>query len=282
MTEETSSPSVKGYAQKFLNRAGVYHRVKTSSIYDLYWSFADKRIIDDRQREVDFYRSLLAGFRKGDLIFDIGANEGYKTGIFLKLGASVVAVEPDESCQKMLEQKFLKYRLRKKPVVIVPKAVSDRCSIATMWVDALGSWLNTLSQKWAGALREDDKRFGNRLNFGQSKQVSTITMEQLITEHGQPFFVKIDVEGHELSALRGLHRPVPYLSFEVNLPEFRPEGLECVRVLAELAHAGRFNYTSDCAHGLTLRDWVPADDFSHVLHQCSERSIEIFWKTYFG
>jgi hypothetical protein len=59
-------------------------------------------------------------------------------------------------------------------------------------------------------------------------------------------------------------------------------GLECIRVLAELAHTGRFNYTSDCAHGLTLKDWVPAEEFSVMLDRCSERSIEIFWKTYFG
>jgi len=91
--------------------------------------------------------------------------------------------------------------------------------------------------------------------------------------------VKIDVEGHELSALRGLNRPVPYLSFEVNLPEFRPEGLQCLQVLAELAHTGRFNYASDCARGLRLTEWLPADEFCAVLERCSEPSIEVFWST---
>ena len=71
----------------------------------------------------------------------------------------------------------------------------------------------------------------------------------------------------------------PYLSFEINLPEFRPEGLQCIQVLAELAKGGRFNYASDCTWGLSLKEWLPADDFSSVLERCSERSIEVFWKT---
>ena len=119
------------------------------------------------------------------------------------------------------------------------------------------------------------------LEFNQTRLVETTTIDELIAQQGVPCFVKIDVEGHELSALRGLHRPVPCLSFEVNLPEFRSEGLECIRVLAELAPTGRFNFTSDCAHGLILKEWVSAEDFSVVLGGCCEPSIEVFWKTYF-
>lgn len=69
---------------------------------------------------------------------------------------------------------------------------------------------------------------------------------------GQLFFVKIDVEGYEPHVLRGLRRLVPYLSFEVNLPEFKQEGLECVEQLANIAAAGRFNYAIDCGQGLVL------------------------------
>jgi hypothetical protein len=94
-----------------------------------------------------------------------------------------------------------------------------------------------------------------------------------------PFFVKIDVEGHELSVLRGMKRVVPYLSFEVNLPEFRVEGLESVRLLGNLAGDGRFNYTNDCRRGLLLKNWIAADEFTTVLASCAERSIEVFWKT---
>jgi FkbM family methyltransferase len=213
------------------------------------------------------------------LIFDVGANQGYKADIFLRFGAKVVAVEPDETSQEILKQKFLKYRLKRKRLVVVSKAVSEKTSSETMWIDAPGGAKNTLSQKWAETLRDDDKRFGHRLSFGQWKQVETISIEQLIAAHGLPFFVKIDVEGHELNVLRGMQRPVPYLSFEVNLPEFRREGLECIQVLASLAPDGKFNYTPDCRRGLVLERWISREEISALLDSCTDQSIEVFWKT---
>ena len=279
MVAKVSFPRLKNYLQRSLGRLGIYERAKASWVYDFYWTLADRRIIDDRCSELDFYRDLLDGFREGDLIFDVGANQGYKTDIFLRLGARVVAVEPDAIGREILKQKFLKHRLKRKPLVIVGKAISDRSCVQTMWIDTPGSAKNTLSQKWAEALRGDDRRFGQRLGFEQCKEVETISMEQLIAAHGLPFFVKIDVEGHELSVLQGMQRPVPCLSFEVNLPEFRPEGLECVQVLGRLAPDGQFNYTPDCRRGLLLKQWHRAEQFSAILASCTDPSTEVFWKT---
>jgi FkbM family methyltransferase len=267
------------YLRNLLGRTGLYERAKASWIYDFYWTIADRRIIEDRRREIEFYRNLLYGFRAGDLIFDVGANQGYKADIFLRLGAELVAIEPDEANQEILKQKFLKYRLKSRPFVVFAKAVSDRSALEKMWIDTPGSAKNTLSQKWADTLRGDDRRFGHRLSFGHWKEVETVTIEQLITTYGLPFFVKIDVEGHELSVLRGMRRPVPYLSFEVNLPEFKPEGLECVQVLGHLARDGKFNYTHDCRRGLILKEWLGMHEFLAVLNSCSDESIEVFWKT---
>ncbi len=260
----------------------IYQRAKCSWIYDSYWRIANKRIVDDRRREIEFYQTLLKGFRKRDLIFDIGANLGYKTGIFLKLGARVVSVEPDETSQEILTQSFLKYRLKNKPVVVVPKAVSEENGTMRMWIDTPGSAVNTISEKWAETLRTDNSRFGERLAFAQWKEVETVSVERLVEQYGSPFFVKIDVEGHELSVLRGMQRPVPYLSFEVNLPEFRSEGLECVQVLGRLARNGQFNYTADCRQGLAMARWPAVEEFLPVLNRCGDRSIEVYWRTTAG
>jgi FkbM family methyltransferase len=265
--------------RRALGRLGVYERVKASWIYDFYWSFADRRIVDDRRREIRFYRDLLEGFRTDDLIFDVGANVGYKAGIFLEMGARVVAAEPDELNQAILTQKFLRYRLRKKPLTVVGKAISEESSIRKMWIDAPGSALNTLCDKWAETLRDDEARFGRRMSFGQWKDVETTSIEQLIAEHGVPYFVKIDVEGYEPSVLRGMRQPVPYLSFEVNLPEFRAEGLQCVQELGRLAPDGQFNYSTDCRQGLAQQQWLKKEEISGALASCQNPSLEIFWRT---
>jgi len=270
---------LKKFAQTFLRQVGLYQRLKSSFVYDFYWACANQQLLDDRGKEIAFYKNTLQGFRKGYLIFDIGANQGYKTDIFLRLGARVVAVDPDEENQKSLKQRFVKYRLRPKRVNVEGKAVSDVISTKTMWIDAPGSAKNTLNPKWVQTLRTDPKRFGQRLRFAGERQVETTTLETLIAIHGMPFFIKIDVEGHEPSVIRGLNRPVPYLSFEVNLPEFRVEGLQCIDLLNEIATNGEFNYAIDCLHGLILERWMRSQEFEHILEQCKETSIEVFWRT---
>ena len=273
--------ALKRRLQSMLKRAGVYYRLKNSHLYDLYWSVADKRLAQVRSKELEFYRELLGGFQKGDLIFDVGANVGDKANLFLRLGARVVCVEPDETNQEVLRSSFMRYRFAAEPVVIVGKAVSDRSAVETMWIDGAGSAVNTLSQKWADSLKANKDKFEHEhcgLQFAQSKAVETTTLDELILAHGLPFFVKIDVEGHEAKVLKGLKHPVAFVSFEINLPEFRQEGLECVSLLDGLAADGQFNYSTDLERGMALEKWLGAQRFSTVLENYPDKYLEVFWR----
>ena len=61
-----------------------------------------KRVRRDREM-LRFYSRFI---HKGDLCFDVGAHMGNRTEIFLKLGANVIAVEPQEDCINQLREKI--------------------------------------------------------------------------------------------------------------------------------------------------------------------------------
>jgi hypothetical protein len=128
-------------------------------------------------------------------------------------------------------------------------------------------------------LRTDSARFGQPLDFGESKEVETTTLDDIIRDYGLPFYVKIDVEGYEATVLKSLHRVVPYVSFEVNLPEFLPEAQQCIDILEASASGGSWNYTGDCTIGLALQTWLPRVAFDDRLSNCREESVEIFWRS---
>ena len=277
-----SEKSVSKSALTRIRRSATYQRISASSIGRLYRRLKGTPQGEDQAHEVEFYRVLLGGFQQGDTVFDIGANTGQKADAFLQLGARVVAVEPDELNLTKLRNRFAGSKGTPLPVSIVGAAISDHEGAETMLVDGPGSALNTLSRKWADTLKSDKERFAHTidaLEFKHEKSVKTTTLDRLIEEFGVPFFVKIDVEGYELKVLQGLHKPVPYISFEVNLPEFKQEGLQCIEVLKSLQETGEFNYSSDCWQGLAKDKWLQASEFSHVFAQCTERCVEVFWRS---
>lgn len=273
------SSKLKTQVQDCFRRWGIYHRLKASWIYDLYWTVADRRVLQKRNEEIEFYRTCLDGLRSGDLIFDVGANQGFKTDMFLRLGARVVAVDPDESNQGILRQKFLKWRLGGHPVAIVGQALGNQVGVETMWVNEPGSAKNTLNVKWVETLNEDKERFGERLGFGEKRQVQVTTLEELFRAHGRPYYIKIDVEGYEATVLQGLQSAVPLLSFEVNLPEFRPEAHQCLDLLNRIDPQSQWNFIADCAGGMSLPHWVCRDEMASNLDTCNLPTIEIFWRS---
>ncbi|HZT74708.1 MAG TPA: FkbM family methyltransferase [Terriglobales bacterium] len=260
-----------------LDGLGIHHRLRASRAYDLCWLLRSPRQWESRRNEKRFYRRLLGAVSREDLIFDVGANVGEKCAIFLRLGARVVAVEPDQASCAILKEKFFKLRLRKPRLTIVCEAVGRTRGEAEMFLDRPGSAVNTLSEKWAGTLLRDSSRAGGGpFAFERTVRVPVTTLAELVDRFGLPRYIKIDVEGHEFAVLSGLGRPVPLLSFEANLPEFLGEAQDCIKLLtAEDGRAG-FNYTADCGAGFALARWVGAGEMASRLETCGERSVEIF------
>jgi hypothetical protein len=73
--------------QAAVGRVGLYRAARNG-----YERLFARARYDQRQNERDFYRRFI---RPGDLVFDVGANVGKRSAVFLDLGATVVAIEPN-------------------------------------------------------------------------------------------------------------------------------------------------------------------------------------------
>lgn len=208
------------------------------------------------------------------LIFDIGANVGDNVDIFLKLGGSIIAVEPDTKNLKCLSARFSKNT----KVKIIPKALSDGCGQEIIYLQDDGTTLHTLSLKWKNYLTSwENNRWENRKLFSKKQLISTISLNHLIDQYGIPYYIKIDVEGYEKKVIKGLDRKIPLISFEANLPEFLVETLNCLEYLNKLNDQSTYNYsTSD---RLILPNFVDYREIIEIVTNTDLRYMDIYCRT---
>lgn len=179
----------------------------------------DPRVRRARRRDLAFFKSLVG---RNDLVFDIGANLGQKSEIFLACGARVVALEPNPLCAPTLRFEFA----RNDGFRLIEKAVGAEAGRAR---------LNFVGAESTASLRGDWKWLteGGKLK-ARNVEVEVTTLDALIAEFGPPAYCKIDVEGFELEVLRGLTQTIPLLSFEYHGEEL-DRLAACLERLASLS-----------------------------------------------
>ncbi len=205
------------------------------------------------RKRIRFYSQFV---KKGQLCFDIGANVGDRADAFLKLGARVIAVEPQTECIGILQRKY-KDNSR---LVIVPAAVDEKQGVQLLHI-CTEDKMSSLSSQWIRAVTTSG-RFSH-FKWTRSQQVNVVTLDSLVDKYGTPSLCKIDVEGYELNVIRGLSTQIPVISFE-----FTPELLEvAITVVEYLKGLGRykFNYSLEESMRLALDEWVLSDEIIHVL-----------------
>jgi FkbM family methyltransferase len=173
----------------------------------------------------------------------VGANYGSKSEVFLRLGAKVVAFEPQLDC--LCE---LKARLGPHPkLTTVNAAVGSRAGRSTFYVGPHRT-SSSLLQDWQQEIES-------------TVEVPVTTLDAAIAQYGLPDYCKIDVEGYEVQVLQGLTRPIPLLSLEYHL---RRDGtqqmIECLNYLSRLGDI-RLNITPAETPEFGLPTWYDMAKF---------------------
>lgn len=100
-------------------------------------------------------------------------------------------------------------------------------------------------------------------------------LENFICKFGLPKYIKIDVEGYELEVLKGLETPIPLLSFEANLPEFRVETIKSIEYLHNLS-SGKYVYNFANDNFFLKEDFISKDEAIDYITTTKLHYLEIY------
>jgi FkbM family methyltransferase len=228
---------------KLLKSFKLYSSVRAMR---LWMTHANLRAAYHHRHTVEFYSQFI---RKGDLCFDVGANVGKFTSAFLELGAKVVCVEPQDVCLKQLYKSFGVNR----GVIIVGKAVGEHEGYGELLICEEAPTISTMSDRWT-----NEGRFSKNYKWTKTRKVPVTTLDALIQTYGRPKYCKIDVEGFEEPALKGLTKPVPLLSFEFTR-EFFDDAKKCIDHLLSIGRV-KFNCSLGESMQFLFQKWVTPDE----------------------
>jgi FkbM family methyltransferase len=190
--------------------------------------------------------------RPGQLAFDIGSHVGDRVGSFRRLGARVVALEPQPLCARAIRAIYAGDR----DVAVRAVACGAGPGTLTLHINSRNPTVTTASPEFVRAA--DGAGGWEGQVWDQAVDVTVTTLDALVAEHGLPQFAKIDVEGFEAEVLAGLSRQLPVLSFEFTTIQ-RDVAVRCLDHLMGLGDY-RFDVSLGETHQLTFDRWVTATE----------------------
>jgi len=220
-----------------------------------------------RRRFEAFYRQFL---HPGDLAFDIGAHAGNRVRVFRRIGAQVVAVEPQPDFVALLRVLYG----RDPAVVIEATGVAAKVGQGQLHLSSRTPTVSTFADSWMSDVQAD-RRF-QRICWNSVVSVPLITLDELIARHGEPQFCKIDVEGFEYEVLSGLSNPIPALSFEY-IPVAGARAVACIERTSALGKY-RYRHSRVETHRWSGDTWLEPEGMIKILRAmpANDRSGDVY------
>lgn len=200
------------------------------------------------------YREFIS---PGDLVFDIGAHVGDRTSAFRRLGARVVALEP----QPLLVRVLTLIHGNDENVEILGAAAGAGLGETVIRINVANPTVSTASLDFIA--RANRAPGWEDQSWDEEITVDVLTLDELVGIYGPPVFTKIDVEGSEDVVLNGLTQPLRCLSFE-----FTTIARDvAMRSLARLSELGdyEFNVALGESYEFTFRDWLSIEAIAEHL-----------------
>lgn len=167
-----------------------------------YWISGKKR----ESKTIEFFNKKI---QRHWTVFDIGGHIGQLTQVFANSDQSVnvTVFEPDPKNIKYLNKNISQL----KNVELIQKGVSEKSGILDFYTVGLGGFMNSFSKDFIKA-SDVLKSYFFLTNY-QTVKVNVITLDEYCAnKKTYPDFLKIDVEGHELSVLHGATHVLTHLS----------------------------------------------------------------------
>jgi FkbM family methyltransferase len=146
-------------------------------------------------------------------------------------------------------------------VAIETVAVGRTAGTTSMMINADNPTVSTASREFVSAARDSPGWETQR--WTKSVSVPVTTLDALIDKYGTPAFIKIDVEGFEEEALRGLTQAVKALSFEFTIIQ-RDVALAGIERCLALGYT-RFNAALGESQTFVSAEWVGGEAIARWL-----------------
>jgi FkbM family methyltransferase len=220
---------VKNAARKALGPAGV--------------KFVKRLLRRDHLSEVEVVADVILRGAANGIMFDVGAHKGYELEHFANRGWSVVAFEPDNENRKVLQERFG----NNAKVKIDSRAVSEKIE------KGLAFFSSDISTGISGLLAFHDSHH-------ETQQVDTTTIAEAMTDYAIDHidFLKIDIEGYDFFAIKGIdwdRNPPDVILCEYENRKTIKLGYTVYDLVAYLREHG---------YGVTISEWLPIVEYGRT------------------